>query len=859
MDQESPVDPCFDLRSGFRTGFWRRSGFDGLGLRLVRPGVFGSEHRVVASVRAAEVYRRFGPPVREIERTTCPMVGFPMVGSRGGGRPIVRHRREWTGIWKSLHGSSLAMSQTPMKLLTRIAAPVLLFASALAVRLLSWHSVFQEGGVFPNGNDAYYHLRRIRYSIEHFPAVLDFDPLINFPAGGQPIWPPTFDWSIASLLRLVPGIDQPDRLEHVAVWIPPVIGAATVVFVYYVGLRFFSRLTGLMAAVTLVILPAHSLYSRLGALDHHVLVAALVAVMLAIGMALFRLGTGAGTGAAGWRWSLLWGLSIAVAILVWPGALFQVAVFQIAMVMRFATAEDAEDARIWAERFTLVHGTVALCVAPLSLGNDWQIWGRFSPVVLSDFQPLYFTAGFLCFAVVALQLRFGFASSTRLLRVVSAAGVAGFVLLVLLSSVPGLTAAIGDALSWFAKTETFQASVSESVPLFSGRMGLVRGMTFLGGFVFVIPVVMPYLAWQFRDRAEVLLLVGFGAALFGATLVQWRFMNSYVIVHGLLIGLLFESARRALGSWSSDRRSTQAMAILGSAAVLLAFVPSLKSYRLHFENVLRALRGEATEPVGSLLQARFVVEAARFLRDQSPGPEEGSSGMADYSVLGPWGDGHILKYVAERPVVQDNFGDDVAPENFRRAEEYFSAPDEDRALGIVAPLKTRYVLVRSTGSGHSSGYAPESMFSRLYRLRGSEGRLVVDENGGSGIVPSLTRHRLIYESAPLHPDDAKPYCLLFEIVPGAELVGRAAPGAHVEISLAVAPRVGRRFRYVVEVEADPMGDYAVRLPYPNDSFSPEIRTGARYVIRSGTRSVTVAIPESAVTEGSKIVAPPLGA
>ena len=61
----------------------------------------------------------------------------------------------------------------------------MIFGVALVIRLLSWHSVFQQGGVYPHGNDAYYHLRRIRYSVEHFPDFLRFDPLMNFPDGGQ--------------------------------------------------------------------------------------------------------------------------------------------------------------------------------------------------------------------------------------------------------------------------------------------------------------------------------------------------------------------------------------------------------------------------------------------------------------------------------------------------------------------------------------------------------------------------------------------------------------------------------------------------------------------------------------------------
>ena len=50
----------------------------------------------------------------------------------------------------------------------RITTPILFFLAAIAVRILSWHSVFQRGGVYPNGNDAYYHFRRIRYSIDNF-------------------------------------------------------------------------------------------------------------------------------------------------------------------------------------------------------------------------------------------------------------------------------------------------------------------------------------------------------------------------------------------------------------------------------------------------------------------------------------------------------------------------------------------------------------------------------------------------------------------------------------------------------------------------------------------------------------------
>jgi asparagine N-glycosylation enzyme membrane subunit Stt3 len=257
--------------------------------------------------------------------------------------------------------------------------------------------------------------------------------------------------------------------------------------------------------------------------------------------------------------------------------------------------------------------------------------------------------------------------------------------------------------------------------------------------------------------------------------------------------------------------------------------------------------------VGRQLHARFVADAARYLRDHSPPLQS-----ARYSVLAPWGDGHILKYIGERAVVQDNFGDDVAPENFRRAEEYFSAGSESEALDIVSPLETRYVLVRSTGSGHSHGYARDSLFSRLYRHKGTSRKPTRRRGQPIPASASLRRHRLIYQSAPLEAGDAKPYCMLFEVVAGAELVGRAKPGAVVRVNLTIEPRLGRRFVYSAEVRADSEGGYALRLPYSNEQSSPDVRTGDRYTIRADEDSVTLVVPESAVLEGTRVQAPALG-
>jgi len=458
----------------------------------------------------------------------------------------------------------------------------------------------------------------------------------------------------------------------------------------------------------------------------------------------------------------------------------------------------------------------------------------------------------MCFGLLTLIWRRGWAASSHFARLASSGAVAGVVLVALFWTIPELSTGLTDALSWLSKDEEFQSVVNESAPLFAGDAGWLRATMFLSGFVFLVPLSIPYLAWKFRHQPDQLLLIGWASAFFVATLLQWRFMNTYSIAHCLMIAIVIDACRQSWAPRLTTRLRTGSAVALLFVIMGLAFYVPLNSYRSHFENVVRSLRGQDTPPPGMLRHASFVTSAARFLRDHAP-----PLGDDPYSVLGPWGDGHILKYVGERPVVQDNFGDDVAPENFARAEEYFAARDESTALTILSRMRTRYVLVRAVGSGHSRGYTHDSLFTRLYHLKGSSGQPVGPGGRRYPTVEALHRHRMVYRSEPFREGDAEPYCMLFEIVEGAELVGRADPGADVLVRLRVEPRIGGRFEYAVATRADASGRYVVRLPYSNEATTLDVRTGAQYTVRAGRRSRTVSISESDVLEGLRVDGPDL--
>ena len=748
-----------------------------------------------------------------------------------------------------------------MTRLRSILPPVGLFVSALFVRLACWHSVFQSAGVHPNGYDAYYHLRRIRYSVEHFPDVLRFDPLINYPHGGQPIWSPAFDVSIAAVLRPIPGILQGDRLDRWVMWVPPLLGAVTVVLLFVLVRRFYSERSAILAGLALVFLPGHAIYSRLGNVDHHVLVALSATVMLFCAMALFRrqeargrdetgigLGLGAGLGAA-----------MAAVVLVWPGALLHVGILQIGLVARLLTSANREQAWTRACEFAAAHGVAAMLVYPLAAGNEWVLWGSISPVVLTDFQPLYFLAGALVFGALGGLWRTGFLASSAGVRGITAAGLGAIVCAGLFAVLPDLLAGVQDALSWFSKDEEFQSLVSESEPLFWAQDGAWRGKLFLSAFVYATPLMMLFAGLRARTDPARQLLLGWAVAFFAASLVQWRFVNTYSIVHGILIAVTLDGLWEWAGGRSDLRpssgeggRGAWRFAVAGGlvAISILAFVPALRFYADDVENLARALRGETTRPTDTLHDAAFLTEAARFLKEHSPPIEE-----EPYSVVGPWGAGHVIKYVAERPVLQDNFGDDVAPENFDLVEAYFSSNDETEALALVAPVRARYVMVRPVGSGHSPGYARDSLLARLYVGRGA-GRSTRAQRGRK--MPSLSplaRHRLIYQSRPGRPRARQPFVMLFEIVEGAEIVGRAEPGARVRASLRVSPEHGTAFDYRQTGIADRDGLYRLRVPYSNQKQSSNLRVATEYQLRSGEHTSRLVVSEEAVLYGLRVDGP----
>src|SRR5262245_4856565 len=81
-------------------------------------------------------------------------------------------------------------------------AAVAVLAAGVPLRMHTRNQVVVDGRVRPFDSDSAYHLRRARFAAKEFPRTILFDPLMNFPEGGVPIWPPLYDVALSLPARL---------------------------------------------------------------------------------------------------------------------------------------------------------------------------------------------------------------------------------------------------------------------------------------------------------------------------------------------------------------------------------------------------------------------------------------------------------------------------------------------------------------------------------------------------------------------------------------------------------------------------------------------------------------------------------
>ena len=730
---------------------------------------------------------------------------------------------------------------------TRVLTPVGLFALALVVRLLPLPTTFESGEsgrVVFFGMDAWYHMRRVQMALAGCGWPPSFDPYVNFPDGAQPIWPPLFDALLTWVVWPIHVLADWSTVERAAALVPPVLGALCVVLLYRLALRLFDPTVALVSGVGLALLSAHFWYSQIGFVDHHAAVALVSTSLLALGTR--YVGTFAEPDHPRRRAAFL-GALLGLSLLLWPGMLLQVGLVGGGFAVAWLALVDREGA-LRGARFLALTCVAALAVTGLAgLSASWPGRSDFSPAVVSRFQPWLFALLGLLSGIAGLAWSRTNLGATRPAR---AAQVFALGLGLLIASVivfPDLVSGAFEAWRWLTKDEVFQDLVRESKPLFLAAQGfdVTNAELRLSRFVYLLPLALAALAWHARtspQRPSLSLLVGWTAALAVVTLMQRRFFNSLSPAFALVIGWSLVALFRSLPGPIRARPRRRAVLLALSLACFWLFLPSLQAYRISAVNWTRAARGEPMVVPRAQVSRRVLLDAAQWLRDNTPPTDAPLDPRAapQYGVLSHWGFGHLLKYVAQRPTVVGNFGDDVGEANLRRATAYLASREPD-AVRILDDLRVRYVLVKTLGDVPAGQLEGEAMRKRLS----------VDDS------PGWQHHRLLYESLldPVQRAIGRSKFRIFERVKGARIVGHAPPGAVVVARLGYESNRGRRGSYENAVQAGASGRYEIRVPYATRGAPPGVASDPAYRVVSGGRGGRVLVDEHEVQSGGTVAGP----
>jgi asparagine N-glycosylation enzyme membrane subunit Stt3 len=713
-------------------------------------------------------------------------------------------------------------------------AVVLVLLVAFLLRLAGAAGAFDQGELVTLDGDSLYHLRRMRLIADQFPRVPWFDPLIAWPTGAAIPWAAGFDLLGASLIQLGRALGGPAGGNLLVAALCPLLGVAVVAAVIELGLLLGppgpGRRGGALAAgILAALLPQGLAISRYGRIDHHV--AEALAMLLLARWALAVLPP----------WSevplrrrlfheLAGGAISAGAVLVFTGSPLYVALVLPLLAGAALLRERPELIGSGGPGLLLGAALAGLASAPAVAAHGRTFAFGFP----SWLQPLLLAvAGLAVCAVAFIGARVP--PGRRRVGLVLAGG-AGLALLGLLLVPQGLGQAVAGLREWLFKADPWLRTIDEFQPLLTNPGGVTGVLRFFGVAGLTAPLVLPT-AWMATRRAwpgRAAGLLWLTSALTGLTLLQGRFGRVFVPFLALASGLAV--------AWLAVRLRPDGR--LASLAPLVAALALL-------DPAVRVGMGTRQDPVPNAM-----VEVARELRRRPAGPDPG--------VMTPWDLANEVLTLAGRPVVVTGFGPYPDPAAFWETARAYTVGEEE-LLAWVAGRRVGWV---AAGAANLFGRVRSAEALIPFRdgdfdprwLQGTPSAPLLI--GGSGVPALGVRHfgRLMPLVASSRTvvglRSPLPVIWLFEVVAGAELTGRAPPGARVVLEIPLREH-GRPHTWRAFADAGPDGGWRLRVPLPTDLATATLQAGTGRLRAGDGPQRSVEIPEAAVRAGQAIAAPGL--
>jgi oligosaccharyl transferase (archaeosortase A-associated) len=744
---------------------------------------------------------------------------------------------------------------------------------ALIVRISVFPTVFSNGNITFLGADTYYHVRRILFTVLHFPNAISFDSYIDFPYGSKIGWMPLYDQFIA-LIALIAGLGKPSlyTIEATAATIPPILGVLTVLLVFFISEKLFDWRIGLISAGIFAITPAHVYVSFLGYADHHVaetLLSTAAYLFFIVAMKRFekeKISFDSGIEILKKsQLSVFTGIVLALAIFTWNGAPIFVGLIGVFIVIQYVI-------NMYSNRnsdYLAVTGGIAflvslLIITPVAItqGNGFDT---------NSYLPSLFHVGFLaaffilCILLVLMQ-RAHFKKwwyHPLLLALIFAAGLYSLVFIFpqfYQSATSGITYLFGGGVL---------GTIQEAVPLFiNPATGFTLDYTwyaFTFGFFIALIAFIYFIKKTVREKypSEAVFLIVWTLIVLILTILQRRFIyllavniaifSAYFIFE---VSKLLSPEKKSVVSKKKQKRQRQSEPVSSNRPIIaLILVALLAVSNITVVKSMATLNAPAPDP--------DLQESFKWLKDNSPHTSyyENPDKPAEYGIMSWWDYGNWILYFSERPVVANNFQTGIED-----AAHFLIEPDENAANEILNKRDVRFVItdaqmlkLKFKSIAMIAGRNPDDYYGVKTPSEEAQIRSVNNENSnffatmlsrlhvfdGNG----LSHYRLVYESktTAIKSPDIK-YVKIFEYVPGATLSGKTSADGDVKVTLNIVTNQGRTFVYTQQTKAN-NGIYEIKVPYSTQGNKYGVKPTSDYVIQNVNTSRAVSVSEEDVLEG----------
>jgi dolichyl-diphosphooligosaccharide--protein glycosyltransferase len=606
----------------------------------------------------------------------------------------------------------------------------LFFGIALCLRIyLDYDQVFGSDWIKFTGIDAYYHMRLVENLLHHFPHLNAFDPYTFYPNGTIVGWPPFFDWFLASIIWVI-GLGSPTEhtINVVSVYFPAVLGALTVIPVYFIGKELFGRWAGVLSAGLITLLPGEFLSrSILGFTDHHVaetLFSTTFILFLILSIKAARQRQLTINHIKRWEWgainktfiySLLTGFFLGIYLLSWVGGLLFVFIISVYFVTQFVI----DHLRSQNTDYLCIVGTLSFLIASaLSLSLLPQTWFRqlyLPSLLIATLIPLILNG--ISRLMVSKEIKPAYYPLT-----LGGLGLAGLAIFHIVN--PDLLSSMVSKFSYFTPGIASVTITEVSSLLFSkGNFTLTIAWGYFTTSFFLSLIALGILIYVVikHNNAEKTLLVVWSLMILAATLGQRRFAYYLAINVALLTGYLswriFDfislrrpatepagKARKEAKVKAAPKESQKSGLHLTTHQVTVALGVIVVFFLVFYPNIGQAI---TTAKGASRAPSDAWYASLAWVKENTPDPfgnpdyyyelyeppapgESYKYPESAYGIMAWWDYGHWITQISHRIPISNPFQQGAS-----QAARFFTAQDETSANKIMDNLGARYVVIDS--------------------------------------------------------------------------------------------------------------------------------------------------------------------